>query len=285
MGTGSIEMSFSRNFVEFCGVYDDLTKEVENSRHQFVSDHLENWFELIDETPQAQKYVKVLESAVFMDFLSWMPRVTGTTPSPISDRHKEKLELSWPKGPDRRLGMQLSVFRKIADRSITANEFGTRFLKKDIGPMGGTTMSSPADEVVEYIFLPMARELRRKLEVQFALAREPTNKERTIPASDRVVSLDHNSREYGDAVAALKTLEQTIREANDYPDSDDKEQRLAELSATRQILQSARVRVAAVVALVVPAITYLTTHFVGTAINVASTAVIEKLTALFGIIF
>jgi histidinol-phosphate/aromatic aminotransferase/cobyric acid decarboxylase-like protein len=139
----------------------------------------------------------------------------------------------------------------------------------------GRDVNDNAHSVIEQVFKPMARELRRYLEQEVS----------KVPAADRVVRLDHNSAPYRDAIDALEKLEKVLREANDYPDGEDKDQRIAEVSATRRLLQSVRVRVTAVVAVIGSGLTYLATHFVGTAIDTASHSVIEQLTALFGAYF
>ncbi len=90
---------------------------------------------------------------------------------------------------------------------------------------------------------------------------------------------------YREAIEALEKLEQVLREANDYPDAEDKEQRIAEISAAQRLLKSGRVRVSAVIGLLGSGLLYLANHFVGTAIDRAATSVIEKLTALFGAMF
>lgn len=121
----------------------------------------------------------------------------------------------------------------------------------------------------------MARELRRYLEGEVS----------KVPAADRTVTLDHNSAIYREAIEALENLEKALREANDYPDAEDKEQRIAEVSATKRVLQSIKVRVGAVVGLVGTGLAFLATHFAGTAIDTAAHGVIDKLTLLLGAYF
>ncbi|UQR67315.1 hypothetical protein LRP30_19525 [Bradyrhizobium sp. C-145] len=70
---------------------------------------------------------------------------------------------------------------------------------------------------------------------------------RTIPASDRVVSLSHNSPEQQQALEKLDELVAAVKETNDFPgEPEEREQIVAELSAGRRLLEAARVRVAAV---------------------------------------
>ena len=68
-----------------------------------------------------------------------------------------------------------------------------------------------------------------------------------IPASNRVVPINHNSPEYGDAVKALDDLEHTLKTANDFPgELEEKEQRIAEVRATKDLLEATRVRIDAI---------------------------------------
>ena len=59
-----------------------------------------------------------------------------------------------------------------------------------------------------------------------------------VPAADRVVRLDHNAAPYRDAVVeALENLEKALQQANDYPDAEDKDQKIAAgIFAASQIL-------------------------------------------------
>jgi len=125
--------------------------------------------------------------------------------------------------------------------------------------------------------LPLARELRRYI------LRE-TERQQTfsplIPATDRVVHLDHNSAAYEQAIEALEETEKVVSSANDYEDSQDKEQRLAELSATRRLLASTRVRVGAVTAIAGPALAWLAEKFAGGIIGQLASATWKLITNL-----
>jgi hypothetical protein len=118
----------------------------------------------------------------------------------------------------------------------------------------------------------LAAELRRYLEKEAA----------TVPASDRVVTLDHNSPKYRAATDALETLEDAITETNDDPDAEDKEQKISEISAARRLLQAVRVRVAAIGTLLATSLLYLATTFVNTGIGQAAKFAWEQIVALLG---
>jgi hypothetical protein len=124
----------------------------------------------------------------------------------------------------------------------------------------------------------MARELRRYLETEVA-------KTDAIPASDRVVTVNHNSKEYADADEAMAKLEKAIHEANDFDDPLEKEQREAEVSAARRLLKAARVRVSALVELLKPLVTQYATKLKDNLVGIAVTGTISALGYLFGKIF
>ena len=171
--------------------------------------------------------------------------------------------------------MQLLLFRSMARGDINAAVLGKMYL-----PGSGQNINDTARAFINQYFRPMTKELIRHFR------RVGEQGQRTaVPAADRVVRLDHNAAPYRDVVEALENLEKALQQANDYPDAEDKDQKIAEVSATRRLLQSIKVRVAAVIALIVPTVTYLATHFMGTAIDKVSTTVIEKLMVLFGPIF
>lgn len=94
-----------------------------------------------------------------------------------------------------------------------------------------------------------------------------------VPASDRMVRLDHNGLEYLAATSALERLIDVVRESNSYREAEpeDQERRLAELEAGRRLLGSGLVSVATMKAAVIGTITYLATKFIDAPIGEAAT--------------
>ena len=84
-----------------------------------------------------------------------------------------------------------------------------------------------------------------------------------IPAADRIVALNHNSQAYSQTMDELEKLIQSVRQINDYPDQEDKEQKIAELSAGQRLLSATRVRVGAVTATLEPALRWFIDKFSG----------------------
>jgi hypothetical protein len=241
-------MAVSGDFANFRAVYDELSQEVMRSNVQFLPDHLANWFRTLDTTSEVAPIIQKLQSGI--DFETWHEELQ------VSIRLNRSL--SWPKEPEERLAMQLLLFRSAAEGSngeVIAG-YGWRFI-----PSQDTSINNSARRFIDQVFRPMAAELRRYLEREIA----------AIPAADRSVPLNHNSKEYAETIEAATEVEKTIREANDFPDQEEKEQRIAEVSAVRRLLQAARVRVEPIVALLKPLVelakTKLKDNLVGTAVS------------------
>jgi hypothetical protein len=83
----------------------------------------------------------------------------------------------------------------------------------------------------------------------------------------------------------MEQLEKAIREANDFDDPLEKEQREAEVSAARRLLKAARVRVDALVALLKPLVVQYATKLKDNLVGIAVTGTVSALVYLFGKIF
>jgi hypothetical protein len=254
----------NRNFVNFRAVFHDLTDEVLRSSGSFLKDHLSNWFEQVDETPGVGPLIRSLEAN--LDFEQWKTEREESIQSMAGSG-----ELRWPKGREHRLGMQLQLFRRIAEDRLDAFDFSSNYMGR------GADLDEQISLFTDQVFRPMARDLRRFLEERLAEAREDE-----FPASDRIVRLDHNSARYKDAMDALEALERVLKEANDYPDAEDKDQKIAEVSAARRLFQSVRVRVGAVVSLLGTGLVYLATKFATTGIGEAAKYAWDQIGHLIG---
>jgi hypothetical protein len=258
-GSSKQTVEVSGDFANFRAVYDDLTDEVMRSHVQFLPDHLAHWFRTLDTTSGVASKIQELQAGV--DFDSWKAELETSM--------RTERSLPWPKEPEKRLAMQLMLFRSAAEsgNGDSIAGYGWHFI-----PSGDNNFNNSARRFIDQVFRPMAAELRRYLEKEAA----------TVPASDRVVTLDHNSPKYRAATDALETLEDAITETNDYPDAEDKEQKISEISAARRLLQAVRVRVAAIGTLLATGLLYLATTFVNTGIGQAAKFAWEQIVALLG---
>ena len=87
--------------------------------------------------------------------------------------------------------------------------------------------------------------------------------ERLMGVAERTVVLDHSTPQYQEAMSALGAGTEAVHQSNDYASSEpeDHEQRLAELEAAKELLKPKRVRLSALLAVVLPVLGWLADHF------------------------
>jgi hypothetical protein len=251
--------------------YDELTDVVANATHTLHQAALSKWFSLLDETPMFAREVSRLEK--LNDFDAWHRALESR------QRSHGMGSTSLNFAPDREaaLGMQVALFRRMAKREIKAELFAHVYITPN-----ESNINRGLNEFSKQIFMPAARALRRRLER--AADTPDIEPLLLVPASDRTVTFDHNSPDYVETVRSLENLEQAVQQSNDYPDQEDKEQRLAELSAGRRILQAARARSEVIIALLYRCLLYIAKKFADVAIGavaVGTLAVLGRLTGLW----
>lgn len=115
--------------------------------------------------------------------------------------------------------------------------------------------------------------------------KELENGTELVPASDRVVGLDHNAAAYAQAMVAVDALIVVVRESNSYREMDaaDQERRVAELEAGRTLLRSRWVSLKMVKATLWSTLAYLALKFVDAPIGEAASLAWNALKRLLGI--
>lgn len=249
------------------GEYDDMTSDVRAATSATFESNLERWFEWLESVSVIAKMIRDLESLV--DFPAWRKVGEATMGSFIGSG-----QLRWPKGPQR-LAMQVALFRAMADGSYSYTDLHHTFFG------GSTHYNDMISDVTGQVFDPMSRDLRRHLVSTFE-ARTAEPDLMTVPASDRTVRLDHNDPDYAAASRDLEKLEDAVRGSNDYADSDDKEQRVAEIGAMRRLLTSARVRTDVLIALIYRGLQHFAKTFVDKVIGVLAIGLLGLLARLTG---
>ena len=106
------------------------------------------------------------------------------------------------------------------------------------------------------------------------------------PASDRVVTLDHNSAEYKVAVDAVDAVIDAVRGDNEYGDRarEEKEAVVAALKNGRRLLDSVKVRVSVIQATLLPSLQYIADNFSKGVIAALGAAAVAAVGKLLGII-
>ncbi len=235
--------------------YEAATYDVTNSDYQLFSTNLERWFEVIEAYPDVTKVLVHLESD--SDFEKMIERDAENSGGTIGSE-----ELIFPKGKERRLGMQISAMRSIREGRVSISDIDNTYFGSS------TRYQDMMDNIVRQIFAPLARDLLRYISANLNV--DPIY----APASDRVVPINHNSQEYQEINLAIDELQDAVRKSNSFSDPEEKDLRLAEISASRTILGSAKARISVIYNLVLGTLKFLATVFAENAIgNIAQRAI------------
>lgn len=183
--------------------------------------------------------------------------------------------LDWAADRKVRLGQQLALFRHFAETEDAYMNFASDFM------YAGSRFDDMIREINAQIFDPFGRDLLKDLFRHSPLETKSAN----VPASDRIVAIDHNSPDYRQAETHLETLERTVQSSNALgaESPEERDRVVAEISATRRLLKAARARIDAVWALVVPALKWIGSKITDNVVQIAITAVIAALAAIFGV--
>lgn len=248
---------------DFLEEYDALTEDVASAGHREFDNALKRWAYFLNDHELSGPIIKELTDG--KDFETWLDAQQNRRGSMVGSG-----KFDWPVRNEERLGMQLKLFAGFVDGSIPLNNMLVHFFYRT------NNFNHMIGELNSQLFSPMARDLRRHI------IRESKNRPRSVPASDRIVTINHNSEAYQNTEEALSKLEVALEQVNDYPDKEDKEQKIAEISAFRRLIKASRVRVEAVIALIMKPLKWLSDHFAGGIIGYLAGELIGLLKMLIG---
>ena len=108
-----------------------------------------------------------------------------------------------------------------------------------------------------------------------------------VPASDRIVTLDHNSADYRETVAALKLVSEEVRKSNEFAnlfaDPDDRIRVSSEINGGIELFKNVRVNVDHVKNLLIPNLKLIAQKLADASIGALAIKALEWLTKLFGL--
>jgi hypothetical protein len=142
---------------ELFNEYDELAADVARSNHTFFASNLKRWFDFLDRVSLfARPILQQLESAGY--FPAWFEpyRIMMATGGGAEVFH-------WPEDRRQRLGMQLHLLRRMTGGEIDPGVFALTVLH--IGSIHNRIAA-----IVDQIFVPLSRELRRYVKDQTASA-------------------------------------------------------------------------------------------------------------------
>lgn len=107
-----------------------------------------------------------------------------------------------------------------------------------------------------------------------------------VPAVDRIVTLDHNSLQYQEAIDAIDRVIEAVAGDNEYGEADPEEKAalVGALKAGRSLLDATRVRILAVYATLIPSLQYVADNFAKGAIAALGASAVAAVMKLLGLL-
>lgn len=166
------------------------------------------------------------------------------------------------------LTLQLNTFARIASCELPVKQFSLNYFRGGAG-----NLDTIHDKLLTQMLRPFISDLRRYIKKNYD--DEPPIKSAAAPASDRIVSLRHNSQ-HAEIIEAIEAVEESVRGSNDFA-PDDKEQISKELQAGRILLSGSKARLSALATTLVIPLKWLSEKVAMAAIGVLAKDALEKL--------
>ncbi|MBD7992831.1 hypothetical protein H9643_18810 [Ochrobactrum sp. Sa2BUA5] len=257
---------------EFLEEYDDYTHQVSSSGMNLFSSRLKQWFHLLDNAdPDIAGHMKWLEARI--------GRFVIPDEVFIEDGgNANSGKINIPSDKIDRLTSYLYLFRGFVSDPRSVLTFGFRnFHDRSTNVM--------LDKIISGLFEPFSTELRRYIQKNFD---EPVPEDEqlnhaagAIPASDRIVHINHNQPEFIEISDLLKSVEEDIRGIND-ADAEIQDRALSELRAANEIIHAQSARYDVLKALLFGCLKWLAIKFADNAVSIAITTLLGLVTAFFG---
>lgn len=247
---------------EFVDEYNDRVADILRAGHRSFSFRLNDWLDLLDNSFVAKPAIDSLESG--FDFTEWYGVATQSVGGMVGSG-----SLNWSGDRLERLAQYLGLVRLLASDESAFADFSSKFL------WAGKRLDDNIAKINVEIITPFVRDLLKQIKKHQQGAS-------TAPASDRVVSLNHNSPDMIELNERLNEVETRMQNSNSLKLEDDYDRNLAEISAARRLIAATRVRLPVLQALLIPSLKWLGTKVAENTLQIAVTAVIVLLASILG---
>jgi hypothetical protein len=174
-------------FDEFRSEYDDLTSAVLSSGYTNYSMRLHDWLDFLAESEISRDRMRALGAMVnFKEWYESANRASGLAGSG---------DLPWARDRTERLGQLIGLFRHFAEEDMSFTDFSLNFL------YAGSQFDDMVYKINAELFDQFSRDLLKDIARTFEQGAT-----RRAPASDRIVTLDHNSAAYRDTFFLKSSL-------------------------------------------------------------------------------
>ncbi|MER8431535.1 hypothetical protein [Mesorhizobium caraganae] len=241
-------------FEEFLEEYDDLADRLVQARYQDFGRAVRRFFQLLDQAPEpSRSHIRWLRVLFPVERVNSevMVEPSGMVGSG---------QLNWPDDFDLALSAQLNLLGSFGDSDKEALQFSRGYFYSR-----SNNINDVLHEMTGHLFDPMIRDLRRYLQRNKDKPADASQ----VPASDRIVYLDHNQPEYAAAIEAVESTEIAASSSNKIL-PEDRDRIKFELNAGILLLKAQSVRQAAIEAVLIRALKWLSANFAGAALGVAA---------------
>lgn len=231
---------------EFLEEYDDFTQQVQGADYKTFPSRLSQWMHLIDaEDDDVSQHIQWLKNRPGADeaYASLVHFKSGMSAS----------SLNIPTDRLDRLSAQLLLFSDLNSGKVKVLDFSYALFSD-------SNVNVSLNKMIDGLFTPFASEMRRYIKRNFD---EPVP---NIPASDRIVPLNHNAPVFVEIGELLGEIERDIRGINSV-DQTVKDVALSELSATKAILDAPVAREDVIQNFLIPSLKWIALKFVEYGVN------------------
>lgn len=253
---------------EFFEEFDELASTIRYAQYDYVPQHLKRWFGVFRDAPEPTR-----GRLSWLESLSNWDAVSPTAFSGLKGSFVGSGTIEWPEKREDRLSLQLQLFRRIASGDIEAFNFAHDYFYVD-----SNNINDLVQEFLGQVFDPFVAELRRYLR-RNAETEIPGTRDVSVPASDRLVRIDHNSSTYSETLDGIDRLRAAVGESNSI-DAETKERVVGELLAGTELLKPRVARETALKTVLLTVLTWLSLEFASTAVGQIAQVVIDQLKLL-----
>lgn len=239
---------------------EDIERLTISATYEDIPGILRRWFYTLDRSPELiSRIVDGLEGE------SNLQRVNDE--NVVIQQGMGNNKFNWPLGKEERLGAQLLFLRSASQPDFEFIGFLTNFYYDSHGNLNDASYN-----FTNRLFEPHVREFIRYVEMRLD--------GEAIPASDRIVTIDHNSKDFVKIRHDFDAVVTAVAQSNSL---ENREMIQAELAAGKTVLEAPKARRSIVKTVVIAPLKFLSKAVANTTLSVLITALLAAIAAFFGI--
>jgi len=239
----------------------DIERLTTNATYEDIPGILQRWFYTLDSSPE-------LISSIVDGLKGESTLQKVNDENVVLQRGLGNSRFNWPLGKEERLGAQHIFLRAASQPDFEFIGFLTGFYNEFQGNLNDASYN-----FTNRLFEPHVREFIRYVEMRLD--------GEAIPASDRIVAIDHNSKDVLEIEKAFDAVEAAIAQSNSL---ENREMIQAELAAGKTVIEAPKARSSIVKSVVIAPLKYLSKAVADNALSILIATLLSAIAAYFGIV-